>query len=680
MHHQNFTRLHASSPSLHTSQSSTPHNSNNTYGPPPGANFTPPSPLHHAKPTTHQTHSPQNPLHDPYTYYQQPHPHRPLSAASKTASIRSTTTLNSFLTGDTRLNTPDFATPADTKDPTATSNIRVVVRIRPKTDYEISRENSPHNTARSSRVEVAAEIGGKLQEERMAISPMGDGRTLCLVEPCAAAKAGGRQSMSNLGCVDGGGEGGATNVKTLTFHSVYEEHADQEHVFNECGVKDLIRQAINGYAATIFAFGQTGSGKTFTITGPEVGWNLYPERLGIIPRALEFLFSELQTSPSQKYTIRATYLEIYNELVQDLLSPLANPNASLPVRWTAERGFYVENTITVECQDLDDCMAVLEEGLKNRTTGAHRLNEYSSRSHSIMTVYIDCEGEGGVVGKRGKISFVDLAGSERVRESRAKGDTLTETMSINKSLLMLGNCISALADPRKRNGHIPYRDSNLTKLLSDSLGGSGLALMIACISPSQVKLGEARIKHTSRTSLPETDTITAARLPPLAPSPAAPRSKIPTPPKHNDFSIIRHVSASLESMKDAIPSKRNARIVRASGIKQATPPGEKPTRSEAGVMSASSASSSQRRQREGNGFLERGQGEPKSPLTRDSATTLASFEGEGGHEKVEPFVLDCFNNLYPLGSVKDVSTLKQMIANDVDALDREIDMLTSGQI
>ncbi|ORY48867.1 kinesin-domain-containing protein [Rhizoclosmatium globosum] len=368
------------------------------------------------------------------------------------------------------------ATPKSATTP-ETSNIRVVVRIRPKTDYEISRENSPSTP--NSRV---SQLHAPHEDEPVAISPLGDGKSLQLLD------------ISRKGSDEG-------TKRVLTFHRVYEETTDQERVFEECGVKDLVSQAINGYAATIFAFGQTGSGKTFTITGPEHHWSLHPERLGIIPRALEHLFSETTANhPADTFIIRATYLEIYNELVQDLLSPLASPTSSLPVRWTAERGFYVENAITVECRDLDDCIAVLEEGLKNRSTGAHRLNEYSSRSHSIMTVYIE-SGEGESM-KRGKISFVDLAGSERVRESRAKGDTLTETMSINKSLLTLGNCISALADPKKRNGHIPYRDSNLTKLLSDSLGGSGLALMIACISPSSVNLQES-LKHCDMQPEPE---------------------------------------------------------------------------------------------------------------------------------------------------------------------------------
>ena len=142
-------------------------------------------------------------------------------------------------------------------------------------------------------------------------------------------------------------------------------------------------------------------------------------------------------------------------------------------------------------------------GLNNRTTASHRMNEHSSRSHSVMTIDLDSEFtdplDGRVIKRHGKISFVDLAGSERVKESRAQGDTLTETLNINKSLLTLGKywkiysvgkCIAALSDPRKRSGHIPYRDSKLTKLLSDSLGGNGMALMVACISPALSNITE----------------------------------------------------------------------------------------------------------------------------------------------------------------------------------------------
>ncbi|KAJ3364059.1 Kinesin- protein 12 [Allomyces javanicus] len=281
--------------------------------------------------------------------------------------------------------------------------------------------------------------------------------------------------------------------KTMTYDRVYGESTSQADLFEDSGVLALVNRAIAGYSATVFAFGQTGSGKTFTMTGPDAAT---PTGAGVIPRALRHLFELIALAPPEiKYTVRAGYLEIYNEQVQDLLNP---SGAALPVRWRRERGFYVENLFVVECEVLDDCLAVLEEGLRNRTTAAHALNERSSRSHSVLTVYIESEeaagaegGEGPPTQRFGKISFVDLAGSERVKESKATGEMLKESSNINQSLLVLGSCISALADPKKKNGHIPYRDSKLTKLLMDSLGGNGIALMIACVSPAQPALPES---------------------------------------------------------------------------------------------------------------------------------------------------------------------------------------------
>lgn len=185
-------------------------------------------------------------------------------------------------------------------------------------------------------------------------------------------------------------------------------------------------------------------------------------------RSLRYLFdliNKKQAIEETRFTVHACYLEIYNEQVQDLLNP---SSTSLPVRFGTEKGFYVENLFVVECEVLDDCLAVLEEGLRNRRTGSHRLNEHSSRSHGMMTIHVESEtvdpDDQRVIRRKGKICFVDLAGSERVKESRATGDTLTETLNINKSLLTLGNCISALSEMKKKNSnvHVPYRDSKVS--------------------------------------------------------------------------------------------------------------------------------------------------------------------------------------------------------------------------
>ncbi|XP_065054952.1 kinesin-II 85 kDa subunit-like isoform X1 [Rhopilema esculentum] len=284
------------------------------------------------------------------------------------------------------------------------------------------------------------------------------------------------------------------NTKPFTFNEVFQDKASQPEIFNQCGIKGLIEKALDGFSCTAFAFGQTGSGKTYTITGPynpEANEVLPSEELyGLIPRSFEFLLSQVRQR-EENSTLKAAYLEVYNEKVKDLLNP-STARESLPVRWSSTKGFYVENLFMMECETLEDFMAVLEEGLENRKVGGHAMNDHSSRSHTMLTVYIDSEiidpEDDLSVIRQGKISFVDLAGNERVKETKATGEALTESQNINKSLLTLGNCIAALGDPKKRGGHIPYRDSKLTKLLADSIGGEGYTLMIACVSPSSTAL------------------------------------------------------------------------------------------------------------------------------------------------------------------------------------------------
>ena len=275
----------------------------------------------------------------------------------------------------------------------------------------------------------------------------------------------------------------AGTLKRFTFNQAFDDATDQEQMFNECGVKDLIDMALEGYNCTVFAFGQTGSGKTYTITGKEEASDEITE--GIIPRSFMYLFDEILKREGSQYIVKASYLEVYNEQVKDLLNP---SSTSLPMRWSSTKGFYVENLFVVECEVADDMSAVLEEGLRNRAMGSHDLNEHSSRSHSMLTIYLETvvvdKADGRSYKKHGKISFVDLAGSERVKESHSTGETFNETLNINKSLLCLGNCISALSDGKKKGAHIPFRNSKLTKLLADSLGGDGVTLMIACVTPS----------------------------------------------------------------------------------------------------------------------------------------------------------------------------------------------------
>uniref|UniRef100_A0A8C3UC39 Kinesin-like protein n=1 Tax=Catharus ustulatus TaxID=91951 RepID=A0A8C3UC39_CATUS len=205
---------------------------------------------------------------------------------------------------------------------------------------------------------------------------------------------------------------------------------------------------------------------------------------------------EQSRSRGSDLALSASYLEIYNEQVRDLLSP--GPPCALPLRWSKTRGFYVENQLSVEFESLETIVNLLLQGSQRRRTSAHALNRHSSRSHALLTIHIRSRAvsahpapgaDWGAQGP-GTLCFVDLAGSERVKETGSSGELSVEANSINRSLLALGHCISLLAKSRGKRTHIPYRDSKLTRLLARSLGGSGITLMVACISPSSRCLSE----------------------------------------------------------------------------------------------------------------------------------------------------------------------------------------------
>ncbi|KAL3656306.1 hypothetical protein V7S43_018878 [Phytophthora oleae] len=297
-------------------------------------------------------------------------------------------------------------------------------------------------------------------------------------------------------------------VRSFQFDLCASEELSQGQFFRACGVIPLLESVVEGYLATVFAYGQTGSGKTYSMSGLDellAGSESREERLGsnnamelsdgLIPRALKHLFMLLaQAPPEVKTVVRASYCEIYNEQVFDLLNP---GSGALNVRWNARAGFYVQDLLVVRCDSLSDVLAVVNEGHRNRHVASHGMNADSSRSHSLLTVHVDRtkthgsdSGHSHGVTRYGKMSFVDLAGSERLKETRSSN--AEETSNINRSLLTLGKVISALASTTGANantGHfIPYRDSKLTKLLMDSLGGQSLTLMIACVSPSAAVL------------------------------------------------------------------------------------------------------------------------------------------------------------------------------------------------
>nr|XP_027194369.1 kinesin-like protein KIF12 [Dermatophagoides pteronyssinus] len=322
--------------------------------------------------------------------------------------------------------------------------------------------------------------------------------------------------------------------------------------------------ALDGFACTVFAYGQTSTGKTYTLTGnafqtvrpystssvtagnsssfsagkakkppsstrknnnknrsksqppnqmdDQQQQPLNPQQsnnhnsIGIIQLSFAYLFEQIKRRKNRDqtllYIITVSYLEVYNEQVLDLLNPTTRP---LMVRWSKDRGFYAENLFKVECEDLGDLEGVLEEGCKNRQVRSHSMNENSSRSHSVMTINLfseiaDPDDSQGFIRKEGRLCLVDLAGSEKTKRTNSKGGTFVEANNINRSLLVLGNCIACLADPKRRQGHIPYRDSTLTKLLADSLSGNGMTLMIACVSPMKCDSQEtiSTLRYASR--------------------------------------------------------------------------------------------------------------------------------------------------------------------------------------
>ncbi|XP_036771456.1 kinesin-like protein KIF12 isoform X6 [Manis pentadactyla] len=300
--------------------------------------------------------------------------------------------------------------------------------------------------------------------------------------------------------------GGGPDV-AFRFGAVLDGARTQEDVFRACGVRRLGELALRGFSCTVFAFGQTGSGKTYTLTGPPPqgeGVPVPPSLAGIMQRTFTWLLDRVQHLGAP-VTLHASYLEIYNEQVRDLLSP--GSSQPLPVRWNKTRGFYVEQLRVVEFGSLGALMELLQLGLSRRRSSAHTLNQASSRSHALLTLYISHQTSQQMphVDPReapigGKLCFVDLAGSEKVAATGSRGELMLEANSINRSLLALGHCISLLLDPQRKQSHIPFRDSKLTKLLADSLGGHGVTLMVACVSPSAQCLPEtlSTLRYASR--------------------------------------------------------------------------------------------------------------------------------------------------------------------------------------
>uniref|UniRef100_A0A8C4MGG1 Kinesin family member 27 n=1 Tax=Equus asinus TaxID=9793 RepID=A0A8C4MGG1_EQUAS len=295
--------------------------------------------------------------------------------------------------------------------------------------------------------------------------------------------------------------------RVFTFDFVFGKNSTQDEVYNTC-IKPLVLSLLEGYNATVFAYGQTGSGKTYTIGGGHVA-SVVEGQKGIIPRAIQEIFQNISENPSIDFNIKVSYIEVYKEDLRDLLE-LETSVKDLHIR-EDEKG----NTVIVgakECQveSADEVISLLEMGNAARHTGTTQMNEHSSRSHAIFTISIcqveknvEATEDGSCYSRRhivSKFHFVDLAGSERVTKTGNTGERFKESIQINSGLLALGNVISALGDPRRKNSHIPYRDAKITRLLKDSLGGSAKTVMITCVSPSSSDFDESlnSLKYANR--------------------------------------------------------------------------------------------------------------------------------------------------------------------------------------
>ncbi|XP_074278991.1 kinesin-like protein KIN-14I [Silene latifolia] len=270
--------------------------------------------------------------------------------------------------------------------------------------------------------------------------------------------------------------------KSFSFNKVFGPSATQAEVFSD--MQPLIRSVLDGYNVCIFAYGQTGSGKTFTMSGPR---DLTEESQGVNYRSLGDLFYLAeQRKHTFRYDVAVQMIEIYNEQVRDLLVS-DGLNRRLEIRNSSQNGLNVPEASLVPVSSTSDVIHLMNVGHRNRAVGATALNDRSSRSHSCLTVHVQGKDltTGGIL--RGCMHLVDLAGSERVDKSEVTGDRLKEAQHINKSLSALGDVIASLA---QRNAHVPYRNSKLTQLLQDSLGGQAKTLMFVHISPEPEAVGE----------------------------------------------------------------------------------------------------------------------------------------------------------------------------------------------
>ena len=366
---------------------------------------------------------------------------------------------------------------------------------------------------------VTATPARKPSSKRRAISTGSDGGGSVNIKVAVRVRGGLDAKASVVSCTGNEmtitGAGVKGEPAQFAFDHCYGPEATQEQVYDDLG-SQILDYAFEGYNGTIFAYGQTGSGKSHSIMGT-------PTQLGIVPRLAIELFERVHSAPSSAaFEVTATYVELYNEVLCDLLTP---GNTRLKIRQHVSTGIYVEGLTEVQVSNHEEVERLIAEGNRARQVAATRMNERSSRSHAIMTIMLrqrHAEADGSTRTLSAKISLVDLAGSERA-DLTASTSQLQEGAAINKSLSALGNVINALTEGAAAAGkgtpkggtarggaeakgeaaaaiHVPYRSSKLTRLLEESLGGNTVTVMLATVSPEARNLREslATLKYAQR--------------------------------------------------------------------------------------------------------------------------------------------------------------------------------------
>lgn len=266
------------------------------------------------------------------------------------------------------------------------------------------------------------------------------------------------------------------NKNEFTFDRVFDVNVSQIDVYN-VAAKPIIESVMDGFNGTVFAYGQTGSGKTFTMNGPDIE-DL--EMQGIVPRMVRTVFNRIENSSENiEFTVKVSMMEIYMEKIRDLLDPT---KSNMQIKVDKNKGIYVHDLTERYIGSDLDVYDIMRIGNDNRKVASTSMNDQSSRSHSIFVMTVHQTNLDDQTCKTGILYLVDLAGSEKVGKTGAKGHTLDEAKGINKSLSTLGKVINSLTDGKSK--HVPYRESKLTRILSESLGGNARTALIITCSPS----------------------------------------------------------------------------------------------------------------------------------------------------------------------------------------------------